>query len=220
MALGTWPWEYGMATAEPQPARSSFRLLGLIDQAAASHRAAVLLLVVVTLLAVLPGFFALPPIDRDEALFAQISKQMIETGNYVDIRFQEQDFYKKPAGINWLQAGVVKAAVALGMPTAMNSIWVYRIPSLLGALAAVLLTYWAALGFVGRRPALLAGLMLAVSLMLGIQARLARTDEVLLAVFIAALGAMGRIYLAERQNPGSARGLGQPAIFWTAMAAG
>src|SRR5262249_35582323 len=118
-----------MATAEPQPAGSSSRTLGrffgLIDQAAASHRAAVLLLVIVTLLAVLPGFFAIPPIDRDEALFAQISKQMIETGNYVDIRFQEQDFYKKPAGINWLQAGVVKASVALGMPPAMNSIWVY-----------------------------------------------------------------------------------------------
>ena len=201
------------------------RLLGLMDLAASSHRAAILVLTIVTLLAVLHGFFGIPPVDRDEALFAQISKQMVETGDYVDIRFQDQDFYKKPAGINWLQAGVVKASVALGMPPAMNSIWVYRIPSLIGALAAVLLTYWAALGFVARRPALLAGLMLAVSLMLGIQARLARTDEVLLAVFIVALGAMGRIYLAERQGatdkpPGSARGLGQPAIFWTAMAAG
>ena len=201
------------------------RLVGLVDLAASSHRAAILVLTVVTLLAALPGFFGIPPVDRDEALFAQISKQMVETGDYVDIRFQDQDFYKKPAGINWLQAGVVKASVALGMPPAMNSIWAYRIPSLIGALAAVLLTYWAALGFVARRPALLAGLMLAVSLMLGIQARLARTDEVLLAVFIVALGAMGRIYLAERQGatdkpPGSARGLGQPAIFWTAMAAG
>jgi 4-amino-4-deoxy-L-arabinose transferase-like glycosyltransferase len=213
-----------MATAAPQPARSSVRFFGLLDQAAASHRAAVLLLIVVTLLAVLPGFFGIPPIDRDEALFAQISKQMIETGDYVDIRFQDQDFYKKPAGINWLQAAAVKASVALGMPSSMNSIWVYRIPSLLGALAAVLLTYWAALGFVARRPALLAALMLAVSLMLGIQARLARTDEVLLAVFVAALGAMGRIYLAERQAERqplrSAKGWGLPAIFWTAMAAG
>ena len=77
------------------------RLLGLLDRAASSHRAAVLLLTIVTLLAILPGFFGIPPIDRDEALFAQISKQMIETGDYVDIRFQDQDFYKKPAGINW-----------------------------------------------------------------------------------------------------------------------
>ena len=46
-----------MATALPQPpiARSPMRLLGLLDRAAASHRAAVLLLTIVTLLAILPG---------------------------------------------------------------------------------------------------------------------------------------------------------------------
>src|SRR5262249_11056401 len=107
-----------MATAEPQPARSPYRLSGLLDRAALSHGAAVLLLTIVTLLATLPGFFTMPPIDRDEALFAQISKQMIETGDYVDIHFQAQDFYKKPAGINWLQAATVEAAVALGQPAA------------------------------------------------------------------------------------------------------
>jgi 4-amino-4-deoxy-L-arabinose transferase-like glycosyltransferase len=196
------------------------RLLGLLDRAAASHRAAILLLTIVTLLAILPGFFGIPPIDRDEALFAQISKQMIESGDYVDIHYQEQDFYKKPAGINWLQAAVVKSAVALGLPSAMTSIWVYRIPSLIGAIAAVLLTYWTALAFVGRRPAVLAALMLAVSAMFDLQGRLARTDEVLMAVFLAALGAMARIYLGERQLPGSAKGWLLPAVFWTAMAAG
>ena len=132
------------------------RLVALMDLAASSHRTAILVLTIATLLAVLPGFFGIPPVDRDEALFAQISKQMVETSDYVDIRFQDQDFYKKPAGINWLQAGAVQVAVALGMPPSMNSIWVYRIPSLLGALAASLLAYWAALAFVGRQPALLA----------------------------------------------------------------
>ena len=130
---------------------------------------------------------------------------MIESGNYVDIHYQEQDFYKKPAGINWLQAAVVKSAVALGMPSAMTSIWVYRIPSLIGAVAAVLLAYWTALAFVGRRPAVLAALLLAVSVMFDVQGRLARTDEVLMAVFLAALGAMARIYLAERRTPGVSR---------------
>src|SRR6476660_6323845 len=160
-----------MASAVPQSpiARSPMRLLGLLDRAASSHRAAVLLLTIVTLLAILPGFFGIPPIDRDEALFAQISKQMIETGDYVDIRFQDQDFYKKPAGINWVQAAAVNTAVVLGMPSAMTSIWVYRIPSLIGAIAAVLLTYWTALAFVGRRPAVLAALMLAVSVMFDLQ---------------------------------------------------
>ena len=38
---------------------------------------------------------------------------------------------------------------ALGVPEARTTIALYRIPSLLGALATVLLTYWAALAFLG-----------------------------------------------------------------------
>ena len=33
---------------------------------------------------------------------------MVESGDYVDIRFQDEVRYKKPVGIYWLQAGVVK----------------------------------------------------------------------------------------------------------------
>ena len=59
--------------------------------------------------AFLPGFFQIPPVDRDEARFAQATKQMIETGEYVDIRFQDEVRYKKPVGIYWMQAAVVKS---------------------------------------------------------------------------------------------------------------
>ena len=128
------------------------------------------------LLAFLPGFFQIPPTDRDEARFAQATKQMLETGEYVDIRFQDEVRYKKPVGIYWLQAAVVKTAEALGVPNARQKIWLYRIPSLIGAVGAVLLTYWTALAFVSRRAALLAGLMMATSILLGVEARLAKTD--------------------------------------------
>lgn len=37
-----------------------------------------------------PGLITLPPTDRDESSFAQASKQMIESGNYIDIRLQDQ----------------------------------------------------------------------------------------------------------------------------------
>ncbi len=40
---------------------------------------------------------------------------MIESGDYIDIRFQDEVRYKKPVGIYWLQAGVVRAAEALGV---------------------------------------------------------------------------------------------------------
>ena len=42
----------------------------------------------------------------------------------------------------------MKTAEALGVPQARTTIWLYRIPSLIGAIGAVLLTYWAALAFV------------------------------------------------------------------------
>ena len=80
----------------------------LVDFAVASHRRAAALLILVSLLAFLPGFFQIPPVDRDEAYFAQATKQMVETGNYVDIRYQGDVRYRKPIGIYWLQSGVVK----------------------------------------------------------------------------------------------------------------
>ena len=44
-----------------------------------------LLLVAFCLLCWLPGFFTIPPSDRDESRFTQASKQMIETGDFVAI---------------------------------------------------------------------------------------------------------------------------------------
>src|SRR5882724_6635719 len=138
----------------PRPAPTLFKDLGaLLAFATASHARAVAFLIALSLVAFLPGFFNIPPVDRDEARFAQATKQMIETGEYIDIRFQDEVRYKKPVGIYWLQAGVVKTASALGFPHALTTIWFYRVPSLIGATAAVLLTYWAALAFISRRAA-------------------------------------------------------------------
>jgi len=50
-------------------------------------------LLVVALLGFLPGFFSIPPIDRDEARFAQATKQMVESGDYIDIHFQDEVRY-------------------------------------------------------------------------------------------------------------------------------
>jgi 4-amino-4-deoxy-L-arabinose transferase-like glycosyltransferase len=209
-----------MTTATTEKAWSSFRTHGLtaiVDHAASSHTRAVAVLVVVALLSFLPGFFQIPPIDRDEARFAQATKQMLETGEYIDIRFQDEVRYKKPVGIYWLQAAAVKTAEALGVPNARRTIWLYRIPSLAGAIGAVLLTYWAALAFVSRRAAVLAGLMMATCLLLGGEARLAKTDAMLLMTVVAAMGAMVRAYLGERR---ASAGWLVPAVFWTALAGG
>jgi 4-amino-4-deoxy-L-arabinose transferase-like glycosyltransferase len=187
------------------------------DYAAGSSRRAAAMLVFVSLLAFLPGFFQIPPVDRDEAYFAQATKQMIETGDYVDIRYQDDVRYRKPVGIYWLQAAVVNTASALGLPDARTTIWLYRVPSLIGAVGAVLATYWCALAFVSRRGAVLAALMMMASTILGVEARLAKTDAVLLFTVVLAMSVLARVYLAPRRN-GPRPGLGLLAVFWTALA--
>src|ERR1700686_2560033 len=197
------------------------RFVGVIDFVAGSHDRAVAFLLVCGLLLFLPGFFNIPPIDRDEARFPQATKQMVETGDFVDIRFQDDVRYKKPVGVYWLQALAVETASALGLPRAQLRIWLYRIPSLIGAIGAVLLTYWTARAFVARRGAILAGLILCSSMLLDVEARLAKTDAMLLLTVVAAMGALGRVYLSWQRGEDSEHPpWSWPAIFWTALAGG
>ncbi|KMO32953.1 glycosyl transferase [Methylobacterium variabile] len=195
----------------------------LLDLGARSHGAACALLVALCLICFLPGFSSLQPMDRDEPRFAQASKQMLETGDLVDIRFQGEARHKKPVGIYWAQSAVVAAGEALGVPGARTAIWLYRIPSLLGAIATVLLSYWAALAFLPRRGALLAAALVGACAMLSAEARLAKTDALLTACAVAAMGALARAWLART---GAAR-LSHVTLpnatvltFWLAVAAG
>src|ERR1700761_2971008 len=197
------------------------RLLRMIDAVTVSHLRAVAFLLVCGFLLFLPGFFSIPPVYRDEARFAQATKQMIETGDYVDIRFQDDVRYKKPVGIYWLQSAAVETASALGLPRAQMRIWLYRISSLIGAIGAVLGTYWTALAFVTRRGAVLAALIMCSSVLLGVEARLAKTDAMLLLTVTFAMGAMARVYLAWQRGEDPERPIrAWPAIFWTALAGG
>src|SRR6202051_1711521 len=197
------------------------RLVGVLDFVTGSHVRAVAFLTLCGLLLFLPGFFNIPPVDRDETRFAQATKQMVETGDFVDIRFQDDVRYKKPVGIYWLQSAVVQTASKLGLQRAQIRIWLYRIPSLIGAIGAVLMTYWTALAFVTRRGAILAGLMMASCVLLGVEARLAKTDAMLLLTVVAAMGALARMYLSWQRGEDPVHPpWTSPAIFWTALAGG
>src|SRR5215210_219516 len=190
------------------------RIFGFVER---SHVRACALLVLLALACFLPGFVSLQPMDRDEPRYAQASKQMLESGDFVDIRFQGEARHKKPVGIYWLQAASVAAGEALGVPDARTTIALYRIPSLIGAAAMVLLTYWAALAFAGRREAFLAAAFVAASVIVMVEARLAKTDAVLGACSVAAMGALARAYFVR----GAARlPLSTVLIFWLAVAAG
>ena len=212
---------FGEGREPIQRANPGRGLVTVLNVVVASHFRATAFLIACCALLFLPGFFNIPPIDREEALSAQATRQMVETGDFIDIRNQEEVRSNKPVAIHWLQAAAITTANAFGLPRADVRIWLYRVPSLIGAAGAVLLTYWAALAFVTRRGAILAALMMCTSVLLGLLARLANAETMLLLTTTAALGAMARVYLPwqrgeERPGPSWSTA----AIFWTAIAGG
>ena len=50
------------------------------------------------------GLESIPPLDRDESRFVQSTYQMIETNDYINIKFLDEIRAKKPIGIYWAQS--------------------------------------------------------------------------------------------------------------------
>ena len=153
-----------------------------------------LLAALVALLAGLPALMLLPPLDRDESRYAQATSQMLETGDYVDIRFQDDPRWKKPVGIYWMQA----AAVAVTSSVENRDIAPYRIPSILGAMLAAAACAWAGAAMFGQRAGFLAGAMLGASFLLSTEAGIAKTDAMLCGAVTLAMAGLARIYLTSR----------------------
>nr|MBP7649237.1 glycosyltransferase family 39 protein [Phenylobacterium sp.] len=167
----------------------------------------------IAFLAGLPGVFAVPPLDRDESRFTQATAQMLETGDFVVIRFQNEPRFKKPVGIYWLQAG----SVALLSEAEARDIWAYRIPSLLGAMLAAAACAWGAAVFFGGPAGLLAGATLASTFLLSSEAFIAKTDAVLCGTTTLAVAALARIYAGSLN--GAPAGRLTRLLFWAGLSA-
>jgi 4-amino-4-deoxy-L-arabinose transferase-like glycosyltransferase len=192
--------------------RESASPWGLVGQGTGIRPIALLCLLCLVLY--LPGLAAIPPLDRDEARFAQATRQMLETGDFIRIRFQEEERHKKPIGIHWLQALSVRA---FSTPES-SAIWPYRLPSALAALAAVLLTFFFGACLSGSpRAGFIAAVLMGSALGLVAEAHLAKTDAALLASVMAGQGALGLVYVAARTGRRIAAPL--PLVFWLAEAA-
>ena len=76
------------------------------------------------------------------------------------------------------------------------------------------LTYRVALPLAGQAGAFIAALLIAPSILLGVEARLAKTDAVLLACILSATGFLARAYLRQAIT------LRAALLFWTACGAG
>src|SRR5580658_1465509 len=166
-----------------------------------TRRRAPWLAALVALLACLPALFTLPPTDRDESRFAEASAQMLTSGDFTNILFQDLPRYKKPVGIYWLQA----ASAAAFERGDHRQIWAYRLPSVLGAMLAAAACGWGALAFLEPLGAFAAGGLLAATMVLSTESTLATTDAALCAAITLAMAAMGRIYLAARNGPPAPR---------------
>ena len=168
-------------------------------------------LITLTLFILIPGLKTLPTTDRDEAYFVQATRQMLQTGNYFQIRFQEQTRFQKPPGINWLQA----LSVSLISEPSSSQIWAYRLPSLLGGLFSVLLLYYFSKRYVDNKTAILASGLLSCSLLFVVESHLAVIDSALLVSVMLMQGALLIIYM-EKQTVS----FFWPTCFWFAMAFG
>lgn len=162
------------------------------------------------------GLSSVPVLDRDEARFAQATYQMLESGDYLYIGFQDQPRTKKPHGIHWLQAASVQM---LGDP-AEKMIWPYRIPSVLGAWLAVLLAYGLARDLFGRRAGVIAGFGLALCPLLIMEAHIATADAALLAAVLAAQWPLARAFRWGTQPDAPRPGPVEAVAFWVAILAG
>ena len=165
----------------------------------------------VAVIAALPGLIMLPPLDRDESRYAQATSQMLETGDFVDIRFQDEPRWKKPVGIYWAQAVAVGATTG---PEARD-IWAYRLPSLIAAALAALACAWVGTALFGSRAGFLAGAMLGASFLLSTEGGIAKTDAALCAAVVAAMAALARIYMADRAGEAPQRR--HKFLFWLGL---
>lgn len=226
----------------PQPDPSP-RFAGPSEHRARSAPAG-LVLVALLLAVYLPGFFSIPVVDRDEARFAQASRQMFESlalpGNQLDTRPFERDAsgrltggahagglavpmvgerprLAKPPLIYWLQTASA-AVLTAGDPLA-DRIWHYRVPSLLSAIAACLLTWRLGVSMGRARTGWLAAALLGVCPIVVWDAHQARADQLLFAVTTGAMAALFAIRSAALRDP-DARGWVAPFAFWIAVGLG
>jgi 4-amino-4-deoxy-L-arabinose transferase-like glycosyltransferase len=154
------------------------------------------------------GIFTLPPLDRDESRFAQATAQMLETGDFVRINFLDEARNKKPVGIHWLQV----AAVSVLSDVDARQIWAYRIPSMLGAILAALACFWGGCRLVGREAAFAGAALLSVTVLLGIEGGIAKTDAMLVGCTTLAMAALANL----RSGGGKKTAL----LFWLAIGLG
>jgi 4-amino-4-deoxy-L-arabinose transferase-like glycosyltransferase len=185
----------------------------LFDQFARGWRGYVLI-ALIALAASQFGAGRMQVMDADEARFAQATRQMIESGDYIRIRLQDEERNRKPVGVHLLQAAAVNATEPL--THRLNDIWPYRLPSALGIVLAAVAALWAGGALLTPRQAFFGAALFAAGMLVSFEGMTAKTDAVLLGFTTLAMAALARLYAGR--DEGRERWLA--LVFWFALACG
>jgi 4-amino-4-deoxy-L-arabinose transferase-like glycosyltransferase len=140
----------------------------------------------------LPQAALMPLLDRDEPRFAEASREMLQTGNFVVPMFDGAPRYAKPPLIYWAQG----ASFCLFGENALAA----RLPSLLATAGAALILYAWGLELGGLGAGLIAALGYALCLQTMQQGRVATADALM--IFFVALSGWAGWKLLELARAG------------------
>lgn len=183
---------------------SEFEKLG--DYLAGSPLASVIAIAIVAFACMVPGLTAIAPLDGDEPGYVVAAREMVTTGDYATVRLQTENAEWRPRGAYWIQALLFQVAGG------SQPIWVARLPSLIGGVAAAIFAWWLAMAFGAPRTALLTGLFTAASGIVGLEARLAVPDAIGLAAITLCGGALAWTWRRSPRYDDVVAGL-----FWTGL---
>lgn len=170
----------------------------------------IVIIALYALIAGLSGLMTVPPLDRDESRFIQATTQMLETGDFVRINFQDDERNKKPVGIHWLQAASVNAFADVED----RPLWAYRLPSLMAAILAAIFTYLAGCALFGTNAAFISALLIGAAPVVMGEASIAKTDASLLAAITGMQAALAWALTGPKAQ-------WRPALLvWVALGAG
>ncbi len=158
-------------------------MAGFLQQALARVDRSRVGLALAVCVAMLWGFWSAPLVDVDEGAFAEATREMIASGNYVSIHLNGEPRTDKPVLTYWAQAASVHL---FGLNEAA-----LRLPSVLAGLGWLSLLYRFTRRHTDRPTATVAALLMALSLYIGLIGK-AATADALLNLFLA--GTMFAIY--------------------------
>jgi 4-amino-4-deoxy-L-arabinose transferase-like glycosyltransferase len=131
----------------------------------------VLQILAACLLAYLAGIFCVPLMDWDATQYASMSREMLQSGNYLQVQDHGKDYLDKPPMLFWLSSS---SLYLFGIHD-----WAYRIPSFLFSVLTFYSTYRLALLFYKKEIAVISVLVLVSCQAMFLMNHDVRTDTML-----------------------------------------